>query len=117
MDTPEPKRPWWRKKRAIAAGLLWLMLWYPLSFAPAMWIATRLPLGPGGRTTEFAFLSWLYRPVAMALVESPEPVRDAVFFVGELGNPAGRFMRNSPGVVWVRFDPPPGEPHSATLFW
>lgn len=41
MDEPKPKRPWWRKKRWWAVGLLWLAVAYPVSIGPAAYLAVR----------------------------------------------------------------------------
>ncbi len=48
MTAPPPRRPWWKKKRTWASGVLWLMLpvAYLLSMGPAVYAHERgwLPL-------------------------------------------------------------------------
>jgi hypothetical protein len=38
---PEPRRPWWKKKRWAAALVLWLLVAYPLSAGPAVYAVAR----------------------------------------------------------------------------
>ena len=110
MDAP--KRPWWRKKRWLAAGLLLVALSYPLSFVPAMWVATRLSVRPE-RQAELSFLGWLYRPIAIALIESPHPLRNGVYWIIELGAPDNiEFAKGyDRGVMWS------GPSFTYTLLW
>lgn len=43
-----PQRPWWKQKRWIAAGVLWLVIGYPLACGPVYYGIARfwLPRGP-----------------------------------------------------------------------
>ena len=34
----QKKRPWWKKKRSAAALATWLVLAYPLSLPPLVWV-------------------------------------------------------------------------------
>lgn len=56
MAEAETKRPWYRRKRWWAAGLLWLAIAYPLSAGPAGYAVGRLWL-------DVDLVSALYRPV------------------------------------------------------
>ena len=41
-DMIVPSRPpWWSKKRWIAVALLWLLVWYPLSIGPYIYVKER----------------------------------------------------------------------------
>src|SRR5690606_33570886 len=65
MNPPDqPTRPWWRKKRCIAAGLLWLFIGYPLGEGPAKYSVARgwLPL---------RFVRTVYRPVELTIGRAP----------------------------------------------
>ena len=67
MDTPEkPKRPWWRKKRWWAVGLLWLSLpaIYAVSVGPAYYAVVRGWLREGDHERA-------YRPLHRACASSP----------------------------------------------
>lgn len=46
MDADKPKRPWYRRKRAWAALVLWLVVAYPLSRGPAEYASVRGWLPP-----------------------------------------------------------------------
>ena len=32
------RKPWWKRKRWLAAGVLWLLIIYPLGYGPACWL-------------------------------------------------------------------------------
>jgi hypothetical protein len=67
MDQP-PLRPWWKRKRWWAAGLLWLLVMYPLSIRPVAYLEARFGLPQG---------FWLpYVPLLAGQEQSPE-LRDA----------------------------------------
>lgn len=61
-------RPWWRKKRWIAAILLWLVITYPTSVGPAAYLL-RLGILP------FPTFEIIYRP----LFKLPESTWQAVY--------------------------------------
>lgn len=66
-QTDAPRRPWWRKKRWVAAGLLWLPIAYALSYGPASYAVGRGWLGGGVRAA--------YAPlVAAADALRPRPI-------------------------------------------
>ena len=99
MDA-NPTRHWWQKKRLIAALVILFILSYPLSFIPACWTMMRLD-GWKDRA-QMRLMGLLYRPIAIALIESPHPVRNCVYWTVELGAPEGvAFERNyDRGVMW-----------------
>lgn len=63
----DPCRPWWRRKRWWAVGLLWLALLYPASAGPTLYVAYR------------GWLPWLtpdshglvYRWIGLSLIRNP----------------------------------------------
>jgi len=66
--TESPRKTWWKRKRLIAAILVWLVIAYPLSLWPAAYLAGRgwLPL---------VALKDVYAPViALANHVAPPPV-------------------------------------------
>src|SRR3954463_15101474 len=73
METKKRSREW----------LLWIVLvtvgLYPLSFGPAFWIASRLPVPPH----TFGLLGAIYRPVIVAAIECPQIVQEPI--AGYLG--------------------------------
>jgi hypothetical protein len=36
-----PRKPFWKRKRWIAAAVLWLVIWYPLSVGPLEYVFAR----------------------------------------------------------------------------
>ena len=75
--TDAPGRPWWKRKRWGAAGLLWLALSYPVS------------IGPAGYLSIWGVISYdtynaIYRPL------------DLWFF----NTPLSRFCRGEEYVTW-----------------
>lgn len=73
--TAAPHRPWWRKKRWLAAGLLWLVLAYPLGRGPAAYAVVRgwLPV---------AYEQTLYAPLEAVLPRDSPPTKTLVFLNG-----------------------------------
>jgi hypothetical protein len=47
MTSPAPQRPFWKRKRWIAAAVLWLVSMYPLSLGPAFYCVGRGWLSAG----------------------------------------------------------------------
>ena len=47
--TGAPRKPFWKRKRWIAAAVLWLMVAYPLSTGPAAYAIERGWIAPFGR--------------------------------------------------------------------
>ena len=58
------RKPWWKRKRSIAAAVLWVVVSYPLSFGPAMyaWYAGWISVG---------WIETVYRPMLYAELYSP----------------------------------------------
>ena len=104
MDTADPPRRWWQKKRWIAGVTLAVVLAYPLSLWPACWFVLRLD--PEQDQREVGFVCWMYAPVLRLIAESPTAVRNALFWTIELGAPRdGSFLRSRDHVVvWVNQD-------------
>lgn len=71
-----PQRPWWKRKHWIAAGVLWLLLSYPLSY-PFLWYCQGRHWGPKEAVLHPVW--WpIGRAVNYALVEEPP---DAPYWV------------------------------------
>src|SRR5689334_13501433 len=86
MDEPKPRRPWWRRKRSIATVVALMAAAYLLSFFPACWALMRTE--PDDHPIRWKTLRTVHWPTACALSVSPSAVRDPVFAVIGLGQPA-----------------------------
>jgi hypothetical protein len=106
-----PKTVWWKKKRWIASLLFVLLAAYPLSFILACWVTMRLH--PVEHGWEYDLFGRAFRPVGIALIESPHAVRNIVYRMAEVGAPDGvTFERNyDNGVMWI------GEDYTYTLLY
>ena len=83
-EPEKPKRPRWRKKRWIAAGLLWLAVCYPLSIGPAVYAFNRGWMTPAIEATATAFYFPLEGWGKLDLLLSG-PLTDYIDWAGELG--------------------------------
>jgi hypothetical protein len=103
-NAADPKQPWWRRRRALAAAVLAVALAYPLSLWPACWVILRLDWERD--QDEVALIVRAYAPLLRVLAESPRPIRHAIFWTIELGAPRdGSFLRTRDHVVvWVNRD-------------
>ena len=68
MTAPPPRRPWWKRKRTWAAGLLWLGMVYPLSKGPSFYCFVK-----GWHSGEVHLA--LYRPLGWAIRPFPKARR------------------------------------------
>jgi hypothetical protein len=80
-----PKRPWWRRRRAITLAGLLVVLAYPLSFAPACWVLMRT--GPAVAPFVWRVIREAHRPTAYLLKWSPADVRETTEFLVNRGRP------------------------------
>ena len=73
MTSPASHRPFWKRKRWIAAAVLWLLFAYPLSLGPAIYMNGRgwIP------ASVVPVLAVMYRPLE-ALAESQNVFGDAL---------------------------------------
>ena len=98
----DPRRPWWRKKRWIAAALLWLAALYPLNFGMLAYLAGREHLSDAAAEATMV----VYLPLIRAAEEVPaianvlEPFVDWCYDLGDqhAGGPAVEYV---PGLVTV----------------
>jgi hypothetical protein len=61
--TDAPRKPFWKRKRWIAATMLWLALMYPASLGPVIYVGSRwsMPQGSAELLQQvYAPLDWLY---------------------------------------------------------
>jgi hypothetical protein len=74
MTAPPPRRPWWKRKRAWAAGALWLAVAYPLSMGPIWYCTERGWLSdPAVRTCVELYVAPLFA-TAEAMIYAAEAV-------------------------------------------
>lgn len=102
--TDPPRKPWWRRKRAIALASVLIVLAYPLSFVPACWVLMRTD--PMTDVFPFLVIREIHRPTAAVLKVCPESVRDAVRGLIDLGSPDGLGMVIDPTVIGVLTEDP-----------
>jgi hypothetical protein len=85
MSDPQPKKPWWRKTRAIAFTFLLLAGFYLLTFVPTCWALLRID--PATHPAEWSVLVAAHRPTAALLMACPETLRDGVIAAVNYGRP------------------------------
>ena len=85
MSTPQ--RPFWKRKRFIAAAAAMLAGLYLLTFIPTSWALLRIDAE--AHPTEWAVLVAYNRPTAALLMACPESVRDSVIAAINYGQPKG----------------------------
>jgi hypothetical protein len=76
MSEPEPRRPWWRRKRTWVAVAAWLLLAYPLSLEPMSWLYERGFLPPSAAD----FVNPLYEPLGPFISDGRGGVRPCARF-------------------------------------
>ena len=95
--TEAPKRPWWKRRRTLAAAPAWVAASYAAGFVPACWVAVRFDPLPGVAADA---VERAYPPVAFALMASPPWAQRGVATVVNVGLPPEvRFRIHSVSVV------------------